>query len=76
MIIKPASDTPLSALKFVEIPFSATEAALVQGRIDAALMVEPMLSTAKTSSRISRPPPDHRGVMMLSKIPRLWTMRQ
>ncbi len=38
-------------LKFVEIPFSATEAALVQGRVDAALMVEPMLSTSLASGK-------------------------
>jgi NitT/TauT family transport system substrate-binding protein len=33
-------------LKYVEIPFSATEAALVAHRVDAALMVEPQLSTS------------------------------
>jgi NitT/TauT family transport system substrate-binding protein len=38
-------------LKFVEIPFSATETALVQHRIDGALMVEPMLSVSLASGK-------------------------
>jgi NitT/TauT family transport system substrate-binding protein len=35
-----------NSLKFVELPFSATEAALTAHRIDAALMVEPALSVS------------------------------
>lgn len=38
-------------LKFVEIPFSATEAALVQHRVEASLMVEPMLTASLTSGK-------------------------
>jgi NitT/TauT family transport system substrate-binding protein len=33
-------------LKFVEIPFSATESTIAQHRVDAGLMLEPLLSTS------------------------------
>jgi NitT/TauT family transport system substrate-binding protein len=39
-------------VKIVEIPFSAIAAALTQGRIDAALLVEPFTTAAKGQVRI------------------------
>jgi NitT/TauT family transport system substrate-binding protein len=40
------------SVKIVEIPFSAIAAALTQGRIDAALLVEPFTTAAKGQVRI------------------------
>jgi len=41
-----------STVKFVEVPFPAIPAALDQGRIDAAWVVEPFISVAKKTSRV------------------------
>ena len=40
-----------SAIKFVEVPFSAMTDALIYGRIDAALVAEPFMSAAKGRTR-------------------------
>jgi NitT/TauT family transport system substrate-binding protein len=38
-------------LKFVEIPFALTETAIVQHRVDAGLMLEPLLSASLTAGK-------------------------
>jgi NitT/TauT family transport system substrate-binding protein len=41
-----------STVKFIEIPFSQAEAALVQGRVDAAFCSEPFITQAKPTTRM------------------------
>ena len=44
-------------VKFIEIPFPAMSAALLQGRIDAATMIEPFASQARAGAKVFGPDP-------------------
>lgn len=46
----------VKSIKLVEIPFSEMGTALVQGRVDAAILAEPFLTAAKANARILADP--------------------